>query len=133
MMSADIIAVGWACIDHLSIVTRLPDGDEDCGKPLVQGGGPAATGAVAVARLGGTVELWSFVGDDFHGKHVRRELTRFGVDVSHFREIEGKRTPCSFIEVDSITGDRTIYGSQFVPPDADTQKTFDFGRVASAK
>jgi sugar/nucleoside kinase (ribokinase family) len=132
-MSAEIIAIGWACIDHLSIVTRLPDGGEDCGKPLVQGGGPAATGAVAAARLGADVELWSFVGDDFHGQHVRRELSGFGVDVSQCKVLAGKRTPSSFIEVDSLTGDRTIYGSQFLPPDADTQTTFDFGRVAGAR
>jgi hypothetical protein len=35
-------------------VTKLPNGDEDCGKPLVQGGGPAATGAVAASRRGRT-------------------------------------------------------------------------------
>ena len=64
---------------------------------------------------------------------MRGELAAYGVDVSQFKVMAGKRTPCSFIEVDSVTGDRTIYGSGFVPPDAETQLTFDFGRIPSAK
>ena len=132
-MANDIVAIGGACIDHLSIVTRTPDGWEECGKPLVQGGGLAATGATAIARLGGNVELWCIVGDDHHGQMIRSELEGDGVDMTQSRVVPGYRTPCSFVEVDSETGERTIYGSGFgVYPD-DILTYFDPTRAKTAK
>lgn len=132
-MTSDIIAIGGACIDHLSIVTRTPDGWEECSKPLAQGGGLAATGATAIARLGGSVELWCIVGDDYHGQMIRTELERDGVDISQVRVVEGYRSPCSFIEVDAETGERTIYGSGFgiYPPNVESY--FDPGRAVGVK
>ena len=100
-LANDIITIGGCCIDHLSIVTRTADGWEACGTPLVQGGGPAATGAVAIARLGGSVELWSYVGDDYHGQMIRGELERQGVDVSKVHVAPNHHSPSSYIEVDS--------------------------------
>ena len=40
------------------------------------GGGPAASAAVAIARLGGKARLWSRVGDDAVGDRIVRELER---------------------------------------------------------
>jgi sulfofructose kinase len=132
-MDNDIIAIGGACIDHLSIVRHTPDGWETCSAPLVQGGGLASTGATAIARLGGQVELWSIVGDDYHGEMIRTELERDGVDVSQIRVIPDYRSPCSFIEVDAETGERTIYGSGFRPRPANASSFFDPTRAKQAK
>jgi sugar/nucleoside kinase (ribokinase family) len=132
-LANDIITIGGCCIDHLSIVTRTPEGWESCGTPLVQGGGPAATGAVAIARLGGRVELWSYVGDDYHGKMIRGELERQGVDVGQVHVTPNHRSPSSYIEVDSETGERTIYGSGFDRRPADVDTYFDPRRADSAK
>jgi sulfofructose kinase len=129
----DIVAIGGACIDHLSIVTRTPDGWEQCGPPLVQGGGLAATGATAIARLGGSVELWCIVGDDHHGRMIKTELVRDYVDVDQVHTIPGYRSPCSFIEVDAETGERTIYGSGFAERPAELESYFDPRRAATAK
>ena len=129
----DIICIGVACIDHLSIVERTPEGWERCGAPLVQGGGPAATGAVAAARLGASVELWSILGDDYHGQIVRSELATMGVDVSQFITLPGTHTPSSFIEVDSVTGDRTIYGSGFTRYPREAEESFDVTRARYAR
>ncbi len=133
-MANEIIAIGGGCIDHLSIVTRTPEGWEQCGVPLVQGGGPAATGATAIARLGGSVELWAFTGDDYHGQMIRSELERDGVDTSQMRVVAGRRSHCSYIEVDRETGERAIYGSGFgeQPPDVDTFFDPSRARVARA-
>lgn len=132
-MANDMIGIGGGCIDHLSVVRRTPDGWEECGPPLVQGGGLAATGATAVARLGGSIELWGIVGDDHHGQMIYAELQRDGVDMSQVRVVPGMRSPCSFIEVDADTGERTIYGSGFgvYPPDVETY--FDPARARTAK
>ena len=132
-MANEIVAIGGCCIDHLSIVTRTPDGWEQCGTPLVQGGGPAATGATAVARLGGKVELWSYVGDDYHGQMIRRELERDGVDVSQIHVAPNHRSPSSYIEVDSETGERTIYGSGFDRRPIGVDACFDPGRAGAAR
>ena len=132
-MANEVITIGGACIDHLSIVTHTPDGWEQCGVPLVQGGGPAATAATAIARLGGAVELWCPVGADHHGAMVRGELARDGVDVSQVFTIAGYRTPSSFIEVDSKTGERTIYGSGFAEKPGDFETRLDPTRARGAK
>jgi len=108
-MVSDVIALGGTTIDHVSIVTRTADGWERCQAPLVQGGGLMATAAVAVARLGGSVALWTVVGEDYHGEMARRELVGYGVDVAQVRSLPGTRTRCSYIEVDAETGERTIY------------------------
>lgn len=132
-MSNEIIAIGGGCIDHLSIVKRTPDGWEECGVPLVQGGGPAATGATAIARLGTSVELWAFTGDDYHGQMIRTELERDGVDISQIRVVPGYRSHCSYIEVDAETGERTIYGSGFGMQPADINTFYDPERASRAR
>jgi sulfofructose kinase len=132
-MANDVITIGAACVDHLSIVKHTPDGWEQCGVPLVQGGGPAATAATAIARLGGSVERWCPVGDDYHGAMVRHELERDGVDVSQVVAVPGYRTPSSFIEVDSETGERTIYGSGFAEKPDGVDSLFDPSRARRAK
>lgn len=132
-MVNDIIAIGGACIDHLSIVTHTADGWEQCGVPLAQGGGLASTGATAIARLGGSVELWCTVGDDYHGQMICTELERDGVDISQIKVTPGYRSPCSYIEVDSETGERTIYGSGFGNFPDDVDSFFDPTRAETAK
>ena len=132
-MANDMIGIGGGCIDHLSIVRHTPDGWEECGPPLVQGGGLAATGATAIARLGGSVELWGVVGDDYHGQMIRTELERDGVDISQMRIVPGMRSPTSFIEVDAETGERTIYGSGFGQRPDGLETFFDPTRAESAK
>lgn len=110
-MAAEIAGIGVTCIDHVSIVTRTPDGWEQCGPPLAQGGGLTATASVAAARLGASIDLYAAVGDDYHGQMVKRELAAQGVGVDGVLLLPGVRTPSAFIEVDSTTGDRTIYFS----------------------
>ena len=131
---SEVIGVGLACIDHLSIVSHGEDGSEVCTAPLVQGGGLVATATVAVARLGGLVEIWTEVGDDHHGRFVKKELADFGVCVDAVRVVPGARTPSSFIEVDAITGERTIYwtmGQGVYQPSPEPR--FDLGRIAKAR
>ena len=132
-MVQEIIAIGSGCIDHLSIVTHTADGWEQCSVPLVQGGGLAATGATAIARLGGGVELWGIVGDDYHGQMVRSELERDGVDISQMPVVPGHRTACSYIEVDAETGERTIYGSGFDRRPENLEAFFDPTRARQAR
>ncbi|MDA8217694.1 MAG: PfkB family carbohydrate kinase [Dehalococcoidales bacterium] len=137
-MASDIVDIGVACIDHLLIVTRTADGWEECQAPFVQGGGLAATAAVAAARLGANVDIWAVLGDDHHGRMVSDELAGYGLGVSEVKFEADRRTPSSYIEVDSQTGERTIYFSMGrshspLPPLADVEWDFDFARLRGVK
>ncbi len=107
-MAGEIIAVGLACYDHIITVPSLERVGEGAHVPtvLAQGGGVAATAAVAARKLGARVQLWARVGDDVHGRMVAEELRRFGVDTSQFVMLETGRTPVSTVLVEEPTGER---------------------------
>jgi sulfofructose kinase len=71
------------------------------------GGGPAATAAVAVQRLGGTARLIARVGDDATGDAIRGELAAHGVDLSLMRTLRGAQSAASNVMVDD-RGERQI-------------------------
>ena len=74
---------------------------------LVAGGGPAATAAVTLARLGVRVAFVGRVGDDDVGRTVRDGLEREGVDVLELSSRGGGRSPQSAILV-GPSGSRAI-------------------------
>jgi sulfofructose kinase len=71
------------------------------------GGGPAATAAVAIARLGGAARLVARVGDDAAGQVIVDELREYGVDVATVGRLPGARSPVSHVMVDD-SGERQI-------------------------
>ena len=71
------------------------------------GGGPAATAAVTVARLGGRACLVARVGDDPTGTSIQAELAGLGIDVSAMRALPGSRSASSNVVVDT-DGERQI-------------------------
>jgi sulfofructose kinase len=73
------------------------------------GGGMAANAAVAAARLGAKVELWSRIGDDNAGAVIRAGLKAERVDIRYVHAFEEARSSTSAIIVDS-TGERLIVG-----------------------
>jgi sulfofructose kinase len=81
-----------------------------------QGGGPAATAAVALARLGVRVSFAGAVGDDAFGQTQRRELQREGVDVSRVVTVPGRESFACFILVDESDGARTIFSAPATRP-----------------
>ena len=82
------------------------------------GGGPAATAAVAIARLGGTVQLATRIGHDDVGEIVVNELEGHGVDCSLVRRFSGSRTSVSTVLVDR-SGERLIVN--FLDPQLENQ------------
>lgn len=72
----DVLCIGSAALDLLLLVDELPGVDERVAAEggLLAGGGPAATAAVALARLGARVELMARVGDDAAGRVIREQL-----------------------------------------------------------
>jgi sulfofructose kinase len=96
-----VACVGLATRDTIVAVPEHPppDGRVVAGDWVVAGGGPAATAAVALARLGVEVAFVGAVGDDEAGAFVRDGLAREGVDVGGLVAVPGARTPQSVILV----------------------------------
>ncbi|EQA5672462.1 sugar kinase [Cronobacter malonaticus] len=126
-----IACVGIAVQDRIYTLEALP---HEGGKYVAQqyrdvGGGPAATAAVAAARLGAQVDFIGRVGDDATGAQLFAELESLGVNTTRARQITGARSSQSAILVDAA-GERVIvnYPSPDLPDDASWLDDIDFGR-----
>lgn len=98
-----ICCVGITTLDRIMSVDFLPSKD---GKYFAhgykeQGGGPAATAAVAIARLGAEVDMIARVGDDATGKVIIDELVSEKVNTDHMVVIPGATSTSASILVDN--------------------------------
>ena len=100
-MSGQVVCVGLATLDTIFAVPRHPEADDRLVATAlaVAGGGPAATAAVALARLGVEACFVGVVGDDATGIAIRDGLGREGVDVGEVAVVPGGRSPQSSILV----------------------------------
>ncbi len=127
-----VVCLGIAIMDQVFAVENLPNGS---GKNFALdfmeiGGGPAATAAVAVARLGAEAILWARVGTDTIGNQIIAELSGDGVDVTGVRQIEGSRSTLASVCVDRV-GERGIVS--FTDPKLDNDPSWlPLDRVKSA-
>jgi sugar/nucleoside kinase (ribokinase family) len=105
-----VVCAGLATLDTILAVQGAPppDGRVVASDLVVAGGGPAATAAVALARLGVSVSFVGVVGDDDAGGAIRDGLEREGVDVSALEVVADARSPQSAILVDRTAGTRSI-------------------------
>lgn len=104
-----VVCVGLAVLDVVFEVATLPSGP---GKNFARGlrhvgGGPAANGAVTVARLGGAAAFVGAVGDDLTGTRIAEDLTAEGIDISNLEVVAGTTSPTSAVMVDAV-GERMI-------------------------
>jgi sulfofructose kinase len=104
-----IAAVGLACLDHVWQVERFPPTRSRTHASAYRshGGGPAATAAVAAARLGAEAHLWASLGEDEAATTVERELEQEGVQL-HALRASGARSFVSAVLVEP-SGERHIF------------------------
>lgn len=126
-----ILCVGITVLDRIWYLTDLP---KEGGKFVANdykevGGGPAATAAVAAAKLGATVDFIGRVGDDDTGKRLLAELESLGVNTRYTRVYKGARSSQSAVLVDA-SGERIIanYPSPDLPADASWLAEIDFSQ-----
>jgi sulfofructose kinase len=117
MAPVDVVCLGLATADTIVTLRGWPEPD---GRAVAEGieragGGPAATAALAIARMGRSVVIGAAVGDDDAGTFVRQDLERSGVDTDHVTVIPG-RTAQSVILVDRSAATRTILHLPGVAP-----------------
>jgi sulfofructose kinase len=132
-MASELISIGLSVLDYLFLCdqpvrgTLGPSTDH-----LVQGGGLAATAAVAMARRGGGVEMWTRVGDDFAGRFILDQFVQEGVDISQVRVCRGGRSPACAVRVDLRRAERyfTYFGGRGLDPSAEG---LEWSRIDAAK
>jgi sulfofructose kinase len=105
-----VVCVGLATLDTILVVERHPerDGRVVATERVQAGGGPAATAAVTLARLGVEAAFVGAVGDDAAGAEALAGLAREGVDVSEVAVVAGATSPESTVLVEQGSGARTI-------------------------
>lgn len=132
-MPAELISIGLAVADHLWLYDDPMEGTYHRAVDyLAQGGGLAATAAVAMARLGGAVEMWTRVGDDAAGRFIVEQLGREGVDTSQVTVCPGGRSPVCCVRVDRPNAERyfTYFRGHGLEPGLGG---LDLGRIDTAK
>ncbi len=106
-----LISVGHAALDRIYRIEAFPPEPTKVRalEAIEIGGGMAANAAVAIARLGGKVELWSRIGEDNAGAIIRAGLKAEKVDIRYLEGFEEARSSTSAIIVDD-RGERLIVG-----------------------
>ncbi|MCU1477608.1 MAG: ribokinase [Subtercola sp.] len=122
-MTLEVLCVGVATVDTITTVTDVPSEDQRIvGDPFtIAGGGPAATAAVTLARLGIPVGFCGVVGDDRAGETAIEQLEAEGVNTRWVERRRGERTTQSFVMVTKSSGARTIVTSPSLPPAPDAR------------
>lgn len=108
-MMAGVLCIGNAVQDFVFSVNSMPGAAEKYRATAFEtvGGGPAATAAVAIARLGGKAMLAARLGDDRIAEIIIAELEDYGVDCSLVRRFPGRTSSLSAVIVDD-DGERLI-------------------------
>lgn len=126
-----IVCVGITVMDRIYNVEALPT---EGGKYVAHnyqevGGGPAATAAVAAAKLGAQVDFIGRTGDDATGDKLLAELESLGVNTRFCRRVKNASSSQSAVLVDA-QGERIIinYPGPDLPADADWLDALDFSQ-----
>ncbi len=126
-----IACLGITVLDRIQRVTSLPTtGGKFVAKDYFEvGGGPAATAAVAVARLGHDVDFIGRVGCDGVADTMLTELAGYGVGVESCVKIRNASSSFSAILVDD-EGERMIinYQDPSLSRDPKTLESVDFSK-----
>jgi len=105
-----ILVIGYNAFDIVVPVRGLPSADSKHEVEAIHlgGGGPGATAAVALARLGAEVQLVTVLADDPPTRWQRRELEESGIDLARAVVRPGHPSPRAVILADPGSEERTI-------------------------
>ena len=133
MSLLDCLAIGSSAFDLLLSVERVPRSDERVSASSITsgGGGPAATAAVAMARLGLRTALVSAVGADDFGAMIVAELNRQSVATDRIQVLASTPSTISAVLIET-SGHRSmaVFGGCIAAIDLEA---IDFSRIAEAR
>lgn len=116
----EFVSIGYCSNDYLCKVDEIPiDHKVEAREHLTQGGGPAATAAVAASRLGMKTAFLGVVGDDDSGQMILKGFASEKVATDAVKIRKGCSTSTAFCWVDAA-GKRSIVwyrgnGADLVP------------------
>ncbi len=118
-MSHKIIGIGACVMDTLFTLPRYPKEDTKLravsAKPA--GGGPAATGIVAAAKLGESAAFIGVLSSDNGGKFLLDDFAKYGVSTDLITVEDGYRSFTSSIWLSEEAGSRTcVFDKGDLPP-----------------
>jgi sulfofructose kinase len=113
-----LVFAGVATLDTIALVPVLPEPDTRLLAEAITeaGGGPAATAAVAAARLGVPAAFIGAVGDDEAGARILAGLRAENVDVSGVRVMPGRLSAASVVLAERRRQTRAICARPGPPP-----------------
>lgn len=119
MITPLLTFAGAATWDALALVEHYPGADERvvASQVAFAGGGPAATAAVAAARLGHRTAFCGAVGSDEEGERIVDSLRDEGVDTGGVTVVPRMRSGASLVVVASATATRAISNRPLQPAD----------------
>jgi sulfofructose kinase len=124
MMDIDVLVIGRSCLDIISVVEQFPE--EDTKVPLsyrmVEGGGQGGTASCCIAKLGGEVAYYGYLGADDEGLFCLERLKDFQVDIRFVEVIEDGKTPLAYLFITRGSGKRTIIYEQSSLPQLGTDR-----------
>ena len=111
---AEVLCVGAVTADVIALVDELPGDDQrvEDSDIVIAGGGPAATAALTLARLGVSVAFAGVVGDDVLADVALAGLKEAGVDLSLVVRDPSRCTARSIVLIERKTAGRRIITSQ---------------------
>jgi sulfofructose kinase len=106
-----VFGLGQCCLDYIGKVKEYPPPDAKCefSDLVIEGGGPAATALVALARWGVSCAFAGVVGDDRFGSRIKDFLDREGIDTTGIMIRSGCESQFAFIVAEPGKGRRTIF------------------------
>lgn len=118
-MAVKIVALGACVADTLMTVPHYPAEDTKLRAEFARaaGGGPAATGLVAAAKLGADTAFLGVLADDAGGRFLMRDFEKYGVSTETVRVRTGYRSFTSVIWLSRKTTTRTcVFDKGDLPP-----------------
>lgn len=104
-----VVGIGACVMDTLITLPRFPEQDTKLRATSTKlvGGGPTATGIVAVSKLGVSAEYIGVLSDDSTGSFLKSDFEKYGVGVDNITFLAGYRAFTSCIWLDAEKGTRT--------------------------
>lgn len=116
---ADIVGIGCSIFDLMMILDHFPDDDEKTGamESKVQCGGPCAVAMISASKLGVSTAFQGKYGDDMYGTTTRKNLAKYGVDLSSVKIIPGAASPFCVVLSNQANGHRACVGGGVWSPE----------------
>jgi len=118
----DVVGIGAALLDILVTVDGYPKEDtkQQSLQTKLQGGGPCATGLVAISKLGVKSGYMGTLGDDMYGDYIRSAFDTYGVSREFARTVPNTQSFHSVVLLNVANASRTCVWNRGTVPIPET-------------